>query len=266
MKSCIVFAVSIFDVNKLHVLSEFLDIFKQNYSDCDFYIGINYNSIAEVESVIESYNLNAVIERLTNSELYCGSDASAYQLALKLLKESKKSYDLYWFAHTKGAVNSRPTERAMYISKLFLNRLHIETMFKTNRDLGSYAIRGVSRSAGHHDWSTFNRDHEIDICSNTISKEMPFSHVNWSYIETMYVLNKQSIEIFLSLTTNTFYNTKIEEPCYFEIILPWIVSRCGYFPYVLESSCFFGERNLNEITKEWICVNQLNHLNNYLSL
>lgn len=266
MKSCIIFAVSIFDTSRLFVLHEFLTTFKKTFNDCDLYIGINYNSCLEVEEIIKTYNLNVVTERLMMSELYCGSDSSAYQLALKLLKESKKSYDLYWFAHTKGAVNDRPYERNMYLSQLFSNRKQIETAFETYDQLGSFALRGVSRSAGQLQWSTYNKDHEIEICSNIISKQLPYTHVNWSYIETMYVINKQTIETFLSLTSDIFYNTKIQEPCYFETVFPWLSSRCGYFPYVHESNCFFGERNLNEITKEWIYFNNLTHLTEYLTL
>lgn len=266
MKSCVIFAISIFDNSKLYVLHEFLNQFKTTYSDCDFYIGINYNSVTEIESIIDSYDLNTNIKRLMNSDLYCGSDASAYQQALKLLKDSNKTYDLYWFAHTKGAVNNRPFERNMYLTELFGNRKHIESMFKNNDHLGSYALRGVSRSAGMLDWATYNKDHEIEICLNSITDKMPCTHVNWSYIETMYAINKNSIETFLLLTSNTFYENKIQEPCYFETVFPWIATRCGYFPYIHQSSCFFGERNLKDITNEWIQNNNLHHLNNYLNL
>lgn len=266
MKSCVIFAVSIFDSSRLFVLHEFLNKFKTSYSDCDFYIGINYNSIQEVEDIIKSYGLNTVLKRLPNHELYCGSDASAYQQALKALKESNKSYDLYWFAHTKGAVNDRPAERDMYLTQLFSNRFQIETLFKTYDYLGSYALRGVSRSAGRLEWATYNKDHDVEICVNSITKKLPSTHVNWSYIETMYVLNSHSVKTFLSLTSDLFYTTKILEPCYFETVFPWISTRCGYFPYVLQPDCFFGERNLKDITAEWISQNNLTHLNSYLTL
>jgi len=149
---------------------------------------------------------------------------------------------------------------------MFANRKHIESIFSTNNYLGSYGLRGVSRSAGQIQWSVYNKDHELDICSNIISNNLPYTHVNWSYMETMYVMNKQSIETFLSLSTDTFYNTKIQEPCYFEVIFPWIATRCGYFPYIQQSDCFFGERSLKDITNEWIQNNNLHHLNAYLNL
>ena len=267
MKSCVVFAVSIFDVNRLYVLRDFLESFRNKFSDCDFYIGINYGSIPEVEDVINEYKLNARVTRLTNESLYCGSDASAYQVALKDLRDSNKSYDLYWFAHTKGAVNNRPAERQMYLSELFGNRTAIESMFETHDYLGSYALRGVSRSAASYRWDTFNNDHHIDICSNFKFDILQYSHVNWSYIETMYVIKGDAIQAFLRNSPNEFYTNKLQDHCYFEITFPWIVSRCGYYPYIKESACFFGEANLKDITKEWIYENNLQtKLKYYLDL
>ena len=128
----------------------------------------------------------------------------------------------------------------MYLSNLFRNRSNIETLFQQYDMLGSYALRGVSRSAGNHAWNTFNRDHHIGICSNEIFDDFKYTHVNWSYIETMYVINGKIVESFLKSTSDDFYNTRILEPCYFEIIFPWIVTRCGYFPYVHQYNCFFG--------------------------
>jgi hypothetical protein len=266
LKTCIVFAVSVFDESRIHVLHEFLSMFKQSFLDCKLYIGINYGSLPNTEQIIESYGLHTQIKRVHDVNMYTGSDASAYQAALALLKHDNRSHDIYWFAHTKGAVNDRNFERALYLNELFNKRNQIESLFLTHKHLGSYALRGVSRSAGSLNWATFNADHDIDICSNVLSNELPYSHVNWSYIETMYVINKNSMETFLTMTTDVFYNTPISEPCYFEIVLPWIVSRCGYFSYVHDPVCFFGERNLKDLTKDWIQLNNLNHLTNYLNL
>lgn len=266
MKSCVVFAVSIFDPSKLYVLHEYMTVFKKHYSDCDLYIGINYGSINQVEEVIKSYELSTHLTRIPH-HLYCESDASAYQGALNILKNSGSRYDLYWFAHTKGAVNYRPFERSLYINEMFSNRIEIESMFEKYEYLGSYGLRAVSTSAAGDDWSTFNRDHQIQICSNDIIKDLPATHVDWSYIETMYALNKKSVETFLDLTKDVFYSTKIQERCYFEVIFPWIATRCGYFPYVKIPNCFFNKKiSLKEITNNWIIKNNLSNLNTYLDL
>jgi len=265
-KSCVVFSVSIFNSDKLFVLREFLDTFKLKFSECDYYIGINYGSIPEVEAVISEYGLNTVVRRLQDESLYCGSDASAYQVALTLLKASNRQYNVCWFAHTKGAVNGRPTERSMYLSELFGDRVRIEQLFKSYDKLGSYALRGVSSGAAGDNWKVFNNDHHIGICSNEIYAELKYTHINWSYIETMYAIKGEAVEAFLQNTPDEFYTEKLKDPCYFEIIFPWIASRCGYFPYIKNSRCFWGSIDLKDITKQWIEENNLEHLNNYLTL
>lgn len=266
MKSCVVFAVSIFNREKLYVLTEFLDTFTEKFSNCDLYIGINYNSIPEVEKVIETYKLNLKAVRLQDSGLYCGSDASAYQIALKLLKAENKQYGIYWFAHTKGAVNDRPFERNLYLTQLFKDREYIEGLFKQYPKLGSYALRGVSSGAGGDKWFEFNHDHDIEICSNKKYGDLQFTHVNWSYIETMYAVAGKPVETFLKITSENFYDTKIADPCYFEIIFPWIVGRCGYFPYIKQDRCFWGTLNIKDITQKWIEENNLTELQTYLSI
>lgn len=266
MKSCVVFAVSVFREDRLYVLREFLDTFTKHFVNCDFYIGVNYGSHPLVETIIAESNLSTIVTRVERPELYCGSDASAYQAALELLKESKKTYNIYWFAHTKGAVNDRPYERNLYLTELFANRLEIEQLFKTYEHLGSYALRGVSRSAGGLNWATYNKDHYIDICSNEITEELPYTHMNWSYIETMYALSSKAVNTFLKLAGSQFYATKIEEPCYFETVFPWIATRCGQYSYTRQSQCFFGEGNILTVNKSWITENNLIHLNDYLAL
>jgi hypothetical protein len=264
MKSCVIFAVSIFDSEKLFVLREFLDTFKLKFSECDHYIGINYGSIPEVESVIAEYGLKTKIKRLVDESLYCGSDASAYQTALTLLRDSGKFYDICWFAHTKGAVNGRPVERNMYLTELYRDRSHIEELFESYSYLGSYALRGVSVGAGGDVWASFNNDHHIDICSNKVLDVMKYTHINWSYIETMYVIKGDAVQTFLRNVSESFYTTKIQDPCYFEIIFPWVASRCGYFPYIKNTRCFWGVEDLKQITRKWIEENHLDNLNNYL--
>jgi len=264
MKSCIVFAVSIFEESKLYVLEQYMRSFKGNYQDCDLYVGINHGSLNIVEEVIKSYGLNSYMIR-TPENLYNTSDTSAYQIALKHLKNSGNRYDLYWFAHTKGGVNGRDHERNLYLVEMFGNRENIERLFVDYPYIGSYALRGVSGGAAGDDWRVFNRDHVVEICSNKITKELPYTHVNWSYIETMYVINKQSIDTFFSITTDEFYDTKIKDRWYFETIFPWVPTRCGYFPYVKQEHCFFGNgASLKKITEDWIEKNNLNELKRYL--
>jgi len=106
MKSCIIFSCSIFDTTRLFVLHQFMQTFKKHYSDCDIYIGINPGSVPTVINIIDSYNLNTIIEHVP-IHMYSESDASGYQSALhKLLSVIQSVINIFksaplqlsWFA------------------------------------------------------------------------------------------------------------------------------------------------------------------------
>ena len=95
MKSCVIFSCTIVKPERLIVLHKFIESFKQNFSDADFFIGINPNSVNEVEDIISSTGLNIISMNRATNELYSESDASAYQIALKGLLNSNNSYENY---------------------------------------------------------------------------------------------------------------------------------------------------------------------------
>jgi len=271
MKTCIIFAASIFDQSKLNVLQDYLSVFKSHFSDADIYVGINYGSIPNLEEEISKYGLNFHMCRLENESIYTHSDTSAYQLALHEVKHSGKTYDIYWFGHTKGGVHddgngySRNNVRKMYIDEMFSKRTEIENMFETNPDLGSWGIRGNSISAAGVEWKNYNVDSYVPICSNVKIPPFNCTHVNWSYIETMYVLKKEAVEAYLNAMPDDYFTTKLD-PWYCETVLPWVPSRCGYFPFVKVKRDYFNHCELTDITKKWINENNLTHLSQYLSL
>lgn len=263
MKPCVVYAVYIPDSSKLNVIREFFSTFKKNFADAVFYIGINPGSVPNLPDVIMEYGLNCNIYNVPQ-DLYTKTDASAYQVALKGLKESNKTYDIYWFGHTKGGANSREEQRHLYLNEFFGKRTEIEKMFETYPKLGSWGIRGNSISAAGVEWKNYNVDLVVPICKNVKIDPFNYTHVNWSYIETLYTLKKEPIEAFLSMCNDTFFNTPIN-PWYFETVLPWVVSRAGYFSYLKNKEDFWKRCNLNDVTKEWIKENNLD-LESYLDL
>jgi hypothetical protein len=267
-KTCVIFAVSIFSKDRVYVLEEFLQHFKRNFQDAVFFVGINYGCLSEIEEILTNSGLNYKIRRLSNADLYSGSDASAYQIALELCSEESVDYDTYWFVHTKGAVNNRDFERNKYLSEMIDCRESIEFFLYNQKEIGSYGLRGVSRSAALHDWRTFNVDVSIPICSNENFESFVYSHVNWSYIETIFIMNKQSVEFFLSkvkVPQSNFFKEKLHA-CYFEIVFPWIASRMGFFPYIKERECFWREQDLKQLTFNWMVENNLLHLKHLLEL
>jgi hypothetical protein len=267
MKTAVVFAASIFVPEKLFVVHEFFDMFGQHFKDADFYIGLNYGSLTVQENIIKSYVPNVTFKRLENSSLYNNMDTSATQVAYKALKESGKSYDVYWFGHTKGGQNSRESIRGMYLEEFFRQREMVEGMFEKYPYLGSWGLRGNSISATGTKWKDYNVDAVIPICGNLKFPPFNYTHVNWSYIETMLALKGAPFEQFIHRLDDTFFNTKLNS-WYCETVPGWIPSRQGFFPYVHRKKCFWEDRNcmLTDITREWIEENSLSHLTSYLTI
>lgn len=264
MKTCVIYASYIPDSTKLNVIREFFSTFKNNFSNADFYIGINPGSVINTKDIIQEYGLNCQFSYVKD-ELNTNTDASAYQSALNLLKNSGKIYDTCWFAHTKGGVNSREGQRNLYLTEMFNKRNEIESLFENHSFLGSWGIRGNAKNSLGTWWKDYNVDSCISICGNEMIPPFICTHVNWSYIETMFVLKGMAIDLFLKCVPEQFFTTKLD-PWYFETVIPWIPSRCGYFPYVKNKRCFWDVDDLPNITKKWIEDNNLPHLLPYLNI
>ena len=252
-KSCIIFACTILTEHMLFVLKEFLDEFEKNFADSDIYVGINPGSIESVEILLNESNLNIVAVGRASSELYTLSDASAYQVALKLLKESGRIYDTGWFIHTKGGVNSHSSYlRKWYIDNLLADRNHIETFLSDNTDIGSYGLLGLEYNTNR---SYSETDTQVPLFKNTLSEELPHTHVNFFYIHSLYVIRGEVLNKFFSLTTDEWFQSKLDR-YYFEGVFPFIVSRSGYFPYISNRRSMNGVDLLN-IHSSWISENNL---------
>jgi hypothetical protein len=262
MSSCILFASTILNHEREFVLRRFLETFKTNFNTSDLYIGINPNSISNTESIIEEYNLNAQTIRVT-PELYCESDASAYQAALRLLYDSKKQYDTYWFVHTKSGVNNHSDYlREWYIDNFLLNKNTIES-FMIDNDMGSYGMLGLEYDPNKIYTET---DVEIKLWENEITENLPYSHSNFFYIHTIYAISQKPINNFFNLITNKWFETKLDR-YYFEGVFPFIVSRSGYFQY-LENLISMTGQDLSHAQLDWLKTNNLeekytNHLNKF---
>jgi hypothetical protein len=261
-KSCIVFACTILSHDRLHTLDSFLSCFKNHFSESDIYIGINYNSISELEDYISNANVSNIksISR-GNENLYAESDASAYQIALKDLYNSKNEYENYWFVHTKGAVNSHSDYlRNWYVDNFLSRRNEIEDYISNNEGIGSYAMLGLEYD--------FNRvydesDCEISLFENTLSDSLPCTHANFFYIHTIYVINKAPMQAFFNLISDTWFTTKLNR-YYFEGVFPFIVSRLGYFPYI-ENRYSCNGHDLEPYVEKWIDDNSLEQYRKYVN-
>jgi hypothetical protein len=259
-KSCIVFACTIYTEDRLFTLKEFLHQFEKNFTDSDIYIGINPGTLPSVEKILQESNLSIVAVGRASSELYTQSDASAYQVALKLLKDSGRTYDTIWFLHTKGGVNSHSDYlRKWYIDNFLEDKSYIENFLADNPGIGSYGLLGVEYNT---DKQYLETDTEVALFQNILSKEFPYTHVNFFYIHTLYVIKGEVLNKFFSTITGKWFNSKLDR-YYFEGVFPFIVSRSGYFPYISNRRSMNGV-DLLQIHSSWISENNLLSYSKYL--
>jgi hypothetical protein len=259
-RSCIVFACTIISEERLVVLHKFLQSFKDTFSDSDIFVGINPVSVPDVEDIINSYGLNIKLISRCPEHLYTNSDASAYQIALKNLKDSGYNYDHYWFVHTKSGVNTHSDYlKDWYINNFLGRRNAIETFIDAMPGIGSYGMLGLE-----YDESRIldDTDCEIDLFKNTISNSLPYTHSHFFYIHTLYVISKEPMNVFLKLVTNKWFETKLDR-YYFEGVFPFIVSRSGFFQYT-ENRFSCTNTDLQPYIQKWIDTNELHHYNKYI--
>lgn len=260
--SCIIFACSILTEDRLFVLKEFLDEFEKDFSDSDIYVGINPGTVPSAKKLLKESKLNIVSIKSTSAKLYSLSDASAYQVALKSLKDSGKVYENYWFIHTKGGVNSHSDFiRGWYIRNLLQDRSYVENFLAENTDVGSYGILGLEYDKNLIYSET---DTEISLFENNITKELPCTHAHFFYIHTLYVMRKEVVEKFFSLITDKWFSSRLDR-YYFEGVFPFIVSRSGYFPYISNKRSMNG-LDIAGLHRSWILDNNLISYEKYLDL
>ena len=211
------FSATIISSNRLFVLRRFLETFKSKFPESDVYIGINPVSIPEVESVILEYELPVQMTRADIS-LYNESDASGYQAAIKLLYDSGKRYDNYWFVHTKSGVNNHSDYlREWYIDNFLSNKAPIESYIKT-KNLGSYGMLGLEYDFTRHYTET---DSDISLWTNGISEELPCTHSYFFYIHSIYAIAAGPMNAFLDLITDVWFTSKLDR-YYFEEIIGYL--------------------------------------------
>lgn len=260
--SCIIFACTIVDETRLHVLHKFLTAFKTKFSDSDIFIGINHCSVYQIEDIINSYELNVVFMQRCDESMYSFSDASAYQLALRGLYAATKEYDNYWFVHTKSGVNAHSDYLAdWYIHNFLGNRGSVETFVSDNTGIGSYGMLGLEFDDEKYYKDT---DCEIHLFNNTLTDRLPCTHANFFYIHSIYMISKLPMQQFFKHVSDTWFTTKLDR-YYFEGVFPFIVSRTGYFPYI-ENRYSCTATDLQEGIDNWIFVNNLEKYKKYTNI
>lgn len=270
MKSCVLFACGINSDNKLYVLQEYVDMLTKQFSDCDIYAGINFGSSVQTEHILESAGLNITYERLIDEKFHVTSDASSFQLAMKLMINSGQTYDVVWFVHTKGGHNSRDSIRQLYIQNFFPKRHYIERKFSELEHLGVFGYR-----AGHYNWNNEITDkclgvsHRIirDIWDDARIEALPYKFCKYIVIETMFAMKAEILYKYLEAYPD-FFDTPINMfptgRWFIELELCNIIpTRMGYYPVVFDDYHHTFRKSLQYTIDNWIEENKLEHLKNY---
>jgi hypothetical protein len=134
MNGCIIFASHVPSKDKLFVGKEFLDKFLELFNGYTIYIGVS-NSCKEWYEMLESYSkkINIIYSEVPKEFDSGYGVVGAYQIALRLLRDGDKKYDIYWFGHTKG-VTSNSHDFRYEVFDRFWNRKELveEEILKNN--------------------------------------------------------------------------------------------------------------------------------------
>jgi hypothetical protein len=270
LKTCVLFAVGIGPNTKLIVLHEYLTMLKQNFADSKIYAGINLTANLNVEPMLDQSGLDLEFKRVTDPNFHVDSDASAYQLALKMMMESGEKYDVVWFVHTKGGFHERDDIRQLYMENFFPRRKYIETKFEELEHLGVFGYR-----AGHYNWNNETNDKCLDISDRLIrdiwdgkpTPTLPYSYCKYIIVETMFAMKADILYKFLEEYPE-FFDTHINRfptgKWFIELELCNIIpTRMGYYPVVFNDYDDYIHKNLQFTIDNWIEENKLYHLSDY---
>lgn len=224
----LVFASYVPDSNKMYIIHEMFDVYRQYFTDCDIYVGINGNVCPEyipyLQSQQEFFNLNYT---RVQKELEVSTDVSAYQAALKLMKDNGKTYDYVWFGHTKGMINNTSEWRYDFLENFFPRRKEITNLLASS-NAGTYSLY-LTKYAGI--------DKFKDVLSQYYDFDKPYFYT-YFYLFTFYVFKGKYLHNFLNNCSSSFFETNLvhngADIYMFERDFPHIVWRQGGYPLYKE--------------------------------
>lgn len=201
MKKAVIFASYIPTKDKLYIGEEFLDLFDKLYSDYDLYVGVN-PSCEEWIKLLEKKSINY---KITEEKFVINSDVSAYQSALRLLKESANEYDLYTFAHTKGVTSNAHTFRKQVFDQFLTKNLEIEKIFKDDDTVGLFSLwvtKCSTKGSIRESLNVFLG--ETNECQNTDTMTQ----------YTFFTMKGIVLNKFIKKVNNLFWDKKITDVTY----------------------------------------------------
>lgn len=223
-KTALLFASYLPHQDRLYIGDQFFKAFKDKFSDADFYIGINPGTVPEWEQHINEYqkDLNITYGHVER-DLYSKSDAGAYQLALKLMKESGIHYENIWFAHTKGGHYNdigRAEQRYFMIENFFNRREHFESLLHSDEKNGVYGpVITVTMTPYPGNKCA---DNFLDVYY-----DFPYHSSDLCYLYTFYLMKGHIVHEFIENCSDNFWEDK-KNIYFFEDPFPHIATKMGY--------------------------------------
>jgi len=235
MKNCFLISFFLPTKESVLVLEDILSRLETNFQDLTIFIGINPSPFLEDGiKIIEKYKSVNIFYDTVPSHLVCDSDASGYQTALKLLKDSKKSFDLYWFMHSKSVTTNRSQEREFMLKNFIENKEKIESLFVENGFIGSYGDMLIQLG-------TLKKEHKFStptVSGNYLNKFYDFkikTPFEYFYTKTFFVVKGGIINDFISKCDESFFNDylniygeKNTDRYFFERDFIRVVDKMGY--------------------------------------
>lgn len=235
MKNC--FLISFFFPTKEStlILDDILNRLNTTFSGLTVFIGINPSPFLEDGiKIIESHKEIEILYGITPKNLVCDSDASGYQTTLKLLKDSKKTFDLYWFMHSKAVTTNRHEEREYMLNDFIDNKEKIESLFIYNDFIGSYGdmlIQLATLKEGNKFTTPTESGNYLDKFYD-FNIKTPFEYF---YAKTFFVVRGEIINNFIENCKESFFNDYLNinnwdhtDRYFFERDFIRIVDKMGY--------------------------------------
>jgi len=233
MVSAVVLATYLPSRRSLAILIETLDYLEQHFGDCDIYVGINPSPYVSLGiELLRKSSLNfRYIE--APAHLDTRSDASAFQAAMLIMKQSQASYDLVYFMHLKGssltaeyeAVSASGDKVEFNIFKrlldVFRDRTYVENVFQSEPYTGTYSYLLAKKSNPIPDLTSAFMDFSLP----------PFPPYLHYY--TFYAVRGSALEQVIDELSNDFWGMnlfKISDRYFFELHFPQMIWRQGFLP------------------------------------
>lgn len=199
--------------------NQYIDAMRNNFPNEDVYFGINPSS-SNYHKTLPLLGYENI--ELVNENQVVNSDASAYQAALKNLRNSGKEYDNIYFIHTKAM--SYPQEQIWFSSYdsyylgFFRQLQTIRNILDTETNVGGVSYVGRNEPMNDSGYS------------KALDKYMKFPTDNVENIMsllTFYTIRGNIVNKFLKNTSEDFFTDTLDR-YFFETSFPLIVDKMGY--------------------------------------